>query len=63
MAELKAIADIDATTRAPSLPIPLQNASGAVCGSEVYMLGGVSKGFFESKASCLRVFHQFLDQA
>ena len=37
-------------TTAPSLPIPLQNASGAVCGGQVYVLGGVSKNFFESKA-------------
>ena len=37
-------------TAAPSLPMPLQNASGAVCGSEVYVLGGVGKDFFGSKA-------------
>ena len=28
-------------TTVSSLPLPLQNASGAVCGGEVYMLGGV----------------------
>ena len=37
-------------TTAPSLPIPLQNASGAVCSGEFYMLGGVDKDFFGSKA-------------
>ena len=37
-------------TTVPSLPVPLQNASGAVCGGEVYVLGGVSKDFFENKA-------------
>ena len=34
---------------APTLPIPLQNASGAVCGGDVYLLGGVNKDFFWSK--------------
>ena len=37
-------------TTAPSLPIPLQNASGAVYGGELYVLGGVDKDFFGSKA-------------
>ena len=37
-------------TTAPNLPMPLQNASGAICGGEVYVLGGVGKDFFESKA-------------
>ena len=35
---------------APSLPMPLQNASGTVCGGNVYLLGGVNKDFFGSKA-------------
>ena len=34
---------------APSLPIPLRNASAAMCGSEVYLLGGVNRDFFGSK--------------
>ena len=37
-------------TTAPSLPIPLQNASGAVCGGDLYLLGGVDKDSFGSKA-------------
>ena len=34
---------------APSLPMPLQNASGALCGGDVYLLGGVNKDLFGSK--------------
>ena len=34
---------------APSLPIPLRNASAAMCGSKVYLLGGVDRDFFGSK--------------
>ena len=37
-------------TTTPSLPIPLQNTSGAVYGGQLYVLGGVDKDFFGSKA-------------
>ena len=34
---------------APSLPLPLKNASAAICGGDLYLLGGVDKDFFGSK--------------
>lgn len=35
---------------APSLPIPLRNASISICGDNVYFLGGVNRDFFGTKA-------------
>ena len=34
---------------APSLPLPMETISTAVCGGDMYLLGGVDKNFFGSK--------------